>query len=236
MYYWNKDNFEGLLQLAQQLEADECLKPLASYCRFRERGLRRDAFLALELYLDEARSFDSSTARHAAVQILEANARTQGVHQFLAQPLIKRFLLPTLQGWLQEDANTNIPVRWLGILNRDRGLLARALSMCPDDIPVRKLLVDLALGDVEYATHHLDESFFIGAVDDAAQALGLAGTLIADAPDPDMFTHQSSEVRHFNCLIADWRAYSESPLGSFSEWCAARGRNYSYPIKVYYEG
>jgi len=234
MYYWNNENFEGLLQLAQQLEANEHLKPLATYCRYRELGLRRDALLVLELYLEESRSFDSSTARLAAVQILEANARTQGVHQFLAQPLIKRFLLPTLQAWMQEDANTNIPVRWLGILNRDHELLTRALSMCPSDIPVRKLLIDFAFGDVDYATHHLDESFFIGSVEDAESTLELAKSLIADAPVPETFAHHSSDVQHFTRLIADWRAYSENPLGSFPEWCAVRGRKYNYPIKAYY--
>ncbi|WP_198952858.1 MULTISPECIES: hypothetical protein [unclassified Achromobacter] len=95
MYYWNRDNFEGLLQIAQQLEADKHLNPLGAYCRFRELGLWRDAFQALERYLEETRSFDSSTARLATTQILEINARAHGVHHFLAQPLVKRFLLPT---------------------------------------------------------------------------------------------------------------------------------------------
>lgn len=157
MYYWNKDNFEGLLQLAESFEAQDQLQPLAAYCRFRELGLRRDAFNALEQYLDAARSFERATARSAAVQILEANARTKGVHQFLTQPLINRFLLPTLTAWMHEDGNANVPVRWLGILGHDRDLLAKALAMCPEDTPVRKRLIDYALGDVEYATHHLDE-------------------------------------------------------------------------------
>ncbi|OWT81122.1 MULTISPECIES: hypothetical protein [unclassified Achromobacter] len=234
MYYWNKDNFEGLLQIAQQLEADEHLKPLAAYCRFREQGLRREAFRALDLYLEASRSFDSATARLAATQILEANALAPSVHHFLAQPLIKRFLLPTLQAWMQEDAGTNVPVRWLGILNRDRELLARALSLCPDDVPVRKQLIDFALGDVDFATHHLDESHFIGSVEVAAAALELARTLIANAPDPEMFARYSADARHLDCLLEDWRAYSKNPVGTFPEWCAARGHDYNYPVKVYY--
>jgi hypothetical protein len=235
MHYWNKDNFEGLLQIAQQLEANEHLKQLAAYCRFRELGIRRDAFRALDLFLEESHSFDSATARLAATQILEINALTQGVHHFLAQPLVKRFLLPTLQAWMQEDASTNIPVRWLGMLNHDRELLARALSMCPDDVPVRRRLIDFALGDVDHATHHLDESFFIGSVEYATSALELARALIADAPAPATFAPYSSDVQHLSCLIEDWRAYSESPVGSFPEWCATRGRNYNYPVKVYYD-
>ncbi|MBN3727952.1 hypothetical protein [Burkholderia sp. Ac-20379] len=235
MYYWNQHNFEGLLQLAHALETNDHLKPLAAYCRFRELGLRRDALLALEQYLEEARAFDSATARLAAVHILEAHARTQGVTQFLTQPLVARFLQPTLRAWMQDDANTNVPVRWLGMLDSDRALLARAVAMCPDDTPARKRLIDLLLGDVEYATHHLDESAFIGSVEAAASALELAGTLVASAAEPDAFARHASDVRYFTGLIADWRAYSENRRGAFPEWCALHGRNYTYAVKVYYE-
>lgn len=235
MYYWNKDNFEGLLTLAQSLDAHSDLKPLASYCRYREKGLRREAFSALEGFLVASRSFDSATARRAAIEILEANSRTSESHQFLTQPLTARFLVPTLKAWMEEDAGATLPVRWLGILHRDPELLTRALALCPEDRPVRTILIDFALGWADHATHHLDESIFLGSVDEATSALERARSLIAKAPDPDALAHLTSEVHYFDCLIADWKAYSENPQGSFPEWCAERGRNYNYPVKIYYD-
>lgn len=235
VYYWNKDNFEGLLALAQSFDAQADLKPLASYCRYREQGLRREAFAALEQFLVASRSFDSATARRAAIEILEANSRTSQAHQFLTQPLTARFLLPTLGAWMEEDAEAALPVRWLGLLNRDPALLRRALSMCPDDLPVRKVLIDFALGWADHATHHLDESVFLGSVDEATSAVDLARSYIAKAPDPEALAHLTREVEYFDRLITDWKAYSENPTGDFPEWCAERERNYNYPAKFYYE-
>ncbi|KVX39867.1 hypothetical protein WL04_09025 [Burkholderia ubonensis] len=234
MYYWNQRNFEGLLKLAEAFDACPELKPLADYCRFREQGLRRYAFAALERFLDASRSFDSTTARRAAIDILEANARTSEAHQFLAQPLTARFLLPTLQTWMHEEPDANLPVRWLGILERDDALLAGALAMCPDDMPVRKMLIGHALDSVDFATHHLDESCFIGSVDHALAKLERARRLIADAPDAAAFARLASEVDHFAQLVADWQAWSRNPVGSFPEWCAAQGRDYRYAVKIYY--
>ncbi|WP_257010377.1 hypothetical protein [Burkholderia ubonensis] len=234
VYYWNQHNFEGLLKLAETFDACPELKPLADYCRFREQGLRRHAFAALERFLDASRSFDGTTARRAAIDILEANARTSEAHQFLAQPLTARFLLPTLQTWMHEEPDANLPIRWLGILKRDNALLAGALAMCPDDTPVRTMLIERALDFVDFATHHLDESRFIGSVDHVLENLDRARRLIADAPDAAAFARLSSEVDHFDQLVADWQAWSLNPVGSFPEWCAALGRNYRYAVKIYY--
>jgi hypothetical protein len=234
MFYWNRRNFEDLAKLSEELDSHPNLTALASYCRYREKGLRREAFSALEDFLSVARSFDSAAARSAAVTILESSARASGAHQFLTQPLITRFLLPTLRSWMEEEPTTGTPVRWLGMLSRDDELLGKALSMCPEDISVRKMLIGSDLSCAEYATHHLDETIFLGNVDQVIAALAHAKELIANAPEAESLAHLTSEVHYFDTLIADWLTYSENPTCSFPEWCAKQGRKYSYPIKIYY--
>lgn len=235
MHYWNKANFQGLLAVADSLEAYPELKPLANYCRYREQGLRRAAFAELEAFLAASRCFDSATARSAAVEVLEADMRTLGAHQFMTQPLIARFLVPTLKAWMEEDTEASLPVRWLGMLERDAELLNRALAACPEDMPVRKILIDFALGWVDHATHHLDESVFLGSPEEATLALERAKALIAQAPEPEALAYLNDEVRCFECLVADWEAYVQAPEGSFTQWCCKRGRSYRMPVKVYYE-
>lgn len=234
MHYWNKANFQGLLAVADCLEARPELKLLANYCRYREQGLRRAAFAELEAFLAASRCFGSTTARSAAVEVLEANMRISGAHQFMTQPLIARFLMPTLKAWMEEDAEANLPVRWLGMLDRDAELLNRALVACPEDMPVRKILIDFALGWVDHATHHLDESVFLGSPEEASSALARAKALITEAPEPGKLGYLNDEVRYFECLVADWQAYAQAPEGSFSQWCSERGRNYEMPAKFYY--
>ncbi|MCK1640140.1 hypothetical protein IVA95_21675 [Bradyrhizobium sp. 157] len=235
MHYWNKQNFEGLSKLSEELDANPNLTALASYCRFREKGLRREALSALEDFLLAARSFDSAVARSAVVTILEANARTSGTHQFLTQPLVTRFLVPTLRSRMDDDPAASTPIRWLGILSRDDQLLDRALSMCPEDTPVRKMLIGAELSCAEYATHHLDETIFLGSVDGVVTALARARDLIANAPEPEALAHLTSEVHYFDAMVADWITYSKDPTGSFPEWCTKHGRKYGYPIKIYYK-
>lgn len=70
------------------------------------------------------------------------------------------------------------------MLNRDPELLTRALSGFPEDMAVRRILIDFALGGVGHATHHLDESFFLRSVDEATSALERARRLIAEALIP----------------------------------------------------
>ncbi|WP_338698512.1 hypothetical protein V5279_14895 [Bradyrhizobium sp. 26S5] len=234
MHYWNRANFEGLLELSKQLDVHPNLTSLASYCRLREKGMRREAFSALEQFLALTQSIDSASARSAAVAILELNARTRDAHQFLTQPLITRFLVPTLQAWIDDEPAASTPIRWLGIVSRDNRLLERALSMCPEDIPVRLMLIDAELSVADYATHHLDESLFLGSVDEVIAALAHARDLIASAPEAPPFADRASEVRYFDAQLADWIAFSKHRAGTFPEWCAAQGREYRYPIKVYY--
>ncbi len=235
MQYWNKPNFEGLLRLSVELDAHPDLEPLASYCRFREQGLRRQAFSELERFLEASRAFDSATASAAAIDILESNARARGVHQFLAQPLVAGFLMPTLRKWQDEEPHSSLPVRWLGILSGDIELLAKALSMCPEDKPVRRLLIDHDLSCADYATHHLDETRFIGNIGEVMAALDHARSLMASAPDSEGLASLESELHYFDALIADWQAYMREPAGSFPEWCVKQGRKYGFPIKVYYK-
>jgi hypothetical protein len=149
--------------------------------------------------------------------------------------LLNRFLRPTLQQWRDADPRANPPLRWLGILDHDGDLLREALAMRPEDTPVRKILIDFALGHVEYATHHLGESCFLGSVEEAIDSLRLAGKLIADAPDPAAFAWLAAEMDDYQRLIADWQDWSAHKTGAFPDWCREQGRDYGFPAIFYYE-
>lgn len=234
MHYWNKSNFEGLADLAEELGADARLASLAEYCRLREQGLRRDALAALERFLGSGCFGEPDVARAATIRILELHARTPQAHQFLAQPLLHRFLIPTLHGWLEAEPASSIPARWLGILNRDAPMLRRALAASPEDLPVRRLLADLELSEAEYATHHLVESRFIGDPAAAQAALVSARALVEGALQAEAVSDLLAEIEHHVALISDWLAYRNAPEGTFPEWCNARGRSYKWPTVVYY--
>lgn len=116
--------------------------------------------------------------------------------------------------------------RWLGLLRRDRAHLERALNLAPDDVPVRRCLVDWILSDVEYAMHHLAESQFLGEVEATRQVIAEGRSVAEDAPDRTTVVDMLSEIDGYDALLRDWEEFSAEPRSTFPEWCAARGRSY----------
>lgn len=234
MYYWNQTNFEGLRTLSAALAAREGLELLGEYCRLRDAGLRREALSVLGGFLTIADAWDPATAQQNVEFILDLHSRTRDCHQFLVQPLMTRLVLPVLHRWSEEAPEAIAPIRWLGMLERNPDRLARVLAANPDDIEVRRLLIVGHLCHVDYATHHLVDSLFIGELDQALETLEHATRLIDEAPDAQAVADLESEARCFGRMLFDWRAYKARPEGTFPAWCAARGRTYSWPMRVYY--
>lgn len=234
MYYWNKDNFEGLASLAVGLADRDEFAQLAEYCRLREAGLRREAFVALSTFLACTDTWETEKSRDAVNAILMLYYRTPGCHQFLAQPLMNRFVYPILRRWSDDEPESIPPLRWLAILRRDPGLLGRVLAADPSDVVIRRMLIVCQLSSVEYATHHLSEGFLIGELDEALKDLRRAADLIEEAPIREPLSDLEQEARRYGQMLFDWQAYKARSVGSFPEWCAARGRDYHWSIAVYY--
>jgi hypothetical protein len=234
MYYWNQDNFEGLRELAGALKADARLAGLARYCTLRERGLRREAFTALDRFLAETTRWEPQEARGRALAILELHLHSPRVHQFLSQPLRRRFLLPVLESWLEEGGAPAVAIRWLGVLRPDLSLVERALEMDPGDVVARRRLVTHHLRSAEFAMHHLDESRFIGSESETRDDLERAGTLLARAPGEQELSALAEEHSGLVRMLEDRLAFQATGAASFPDWCRARGREYSWPRKVYY--
>ncbi len=235
MHYWNKASFEGLIQLANFLEEDPHLSLLADYCRLREKGLRRQAFAALDAFLTVAAAWKPQTSRSACQALLELHARTPDARQFLAQPLLARFVFPVLEAWLREEPTDQVPHRWLGILRRDRVHLERALELVPGDAVVRRCLAEWILSAVEYATHHLSEGLLLADFDATRRSLAEARGTVEAAPDPDSLANILAQIDDYDALLRDWESFSAAPEGTFPEWCARRGRAHRWPTIIYYD-
>ena len=196
--------------------------------------MRRQAFAALERFLDEASSWELADRREICEEILELHARTPEAHQFLSQPILSRFLLPVVEEWVETEPTGIIPLRWLGILTGDPALLRRALTEFPGDVPARRSLAGLLLSGVDYATHHLVESRLLEDLEATQAAVARIRTLLEAAPEPAAFADLVSELDHYEMLLSDWALYEASPEGTFPEWCERRGRSYQWPSVYYY--
>lgn len=235
MYYWNKDNFEGLLDLALEFEKEPELIGLSEYCKLREKGLRKQALHCLRIFLREASSWNNETSRCHALTILSANARTPKAHQFMTHPLLTDLLIPVLEQWLADNPSAIVPLRWLGLLRSDRDALRSVLSRDPTDVPVRRRLICFALSTADYATHHLSESILLLTVEETRASIAAARQLIASAPDSNLFSYWLAEADEYEQMLDDWEAWNNLPIGTFPEWCLKLERNYSWPTVFYYD-
>jgi hypothetical protein len=235
-HYWNRANFEELASLSSALRADARLEHLASYCELREKGLRRQAFAELRLFLDAVRAHEVPVQRQLALHVFEVHCQAKRAHQFMAEPLRKEFLERVLEEWRAAEPLDPIPTRTLALLMHDQGLLRQALDLNPKDDAVRASLAMLLLDFVDYATHHLSEGSFIGDEAEAADVLREAAAVLEGVSDPVTVSSLRGERESLAALLDDWRQYRQAPAGTFPDWCRARGRTYGWPTTVYYDG
>ena len=234
MYYWNKDNFEGLAAIAEDLRGDDFLAPFARYCDLRQKGLRKPALLILHEFVSASKDWSFQDRRTTANRLLLIRHNHPSVHQLLPQPLIDGFICPTLREWRDVEPDSAEALRWIGVVFGDRLALEKALLIEPRDDIARRTLITALLYDVDYATHHLVEGRFIGEESVAETALGAVKTLLDDAFDRSTYSDLQIWFSRLRSLLNDWTEYCENSTGDFPEWCARRGHHYEWPIIVYY--
>lgn len=235
MHYWNRDNFEGLTAIAEELSGDPRLAGMADYCRYRESGVRKQAFAAQDEFIALAASLPVSEKRELAGRIYGIALRVPEAHQFLSTPLQLRFLHPVLDKWLRDEPDSLEALRWDGIFRDNAESLARALALDPDDAHLRRLLIARdCLSPVGFAVHHIHESKLLGEVPEIEALLSKGEALLEAAPARDGLESTGEELAYYRRLMADWQAFTQSGAHSFPDWCAEKGRTYQWSATYYY--
>lgn len=204
MHYWNKANFESLSRLAELLLREPVLSHLGRYAQLRERGLKEAAKGEIQAFLLEAASGPVELQRQWAARILELRSEFPGAHQWPGSQVLRQFIAPVLQAWDSVEGR-----RYQALLHPDVVLLEAALR--EEDHPrLRQALVAQYLQSLEYASHHLSESRWIGDFAEARRDLDRLHVL---APELEA-------GRKLEQLLQDWQEFTRlKPSQSFPEWC-----------------
>ncbi len=235
IHYWNKGNFQGLEQIADNFANDPDLAVISQYCALRAKGLRAQALDEARRFVAAAGEWPTNRRRSAADRVLSVWHENPQVHQLLPHPLVHNFLRPTLEEWIEESPQSAIPLRWLGMITSDRAMLEKALARDEKDDIARIQLIRHFLNDVDYATHHLVEGTFIGSEAQAQSDLDSARRLIDALDHRDAAEGYGSWCDQLQRLLDDWAEYRREPNGSFPDWCKQQGRDYEWPTIVYYD-
>lgn len=234
MYYWNQDNFKGLKDIAERYSAKNDYEAFANYCFLKEKGLRKQAHIAIEDFISLTKRKSIEEQREIARELVSLSYFNKDVHQLIPHQL-HQFLIVILKDWAEKETGDVNPYRWLGYLCRDLDFYEKAIIISPtDEISIIELAKG-TLNNVDYQTHHLSETRFIGEIEDARISLESACKLIEKLEPGQIRDSLHERYNYFKRLIDTWEEYKkEQRETSFSEWCKTKGENFNFWTIVYY--
>ncbi len=232
MWYWNDNNLEGLLAVAESIADDPTLQDFAQYCHYREQGLWQEAFRALAQFIAQVGRWPFPQRKRFVDWVLMIKFRQPHIHQLLPHPLIEGIIRPTLMEWSQVDPRDPVPLRWRGVFLSERQALEEAVVLAPREEIARIVLIDRLIGDIEYATHHLPD-YFIGEPRDCFPWAEQARVLLEPLHQHPEYLRLHRELHQAVALVEDWITFQSTGTGDFAAWCAQHGRKYHW-TKVYY--
>ena len=235
MYYWNQDNFTGLKSIGEKYSSIEDYKHFGDYCLKKEKGLKKMAIVALNEFVSESKNKPQKAQRIIAEELASLGFYNREVHQLLAFPLVV-YLKDVLNKWIVDDSINPIPYKWLGYVFRDISYYEKALQLDPNDEVCIYRIAQACLNEIDFQTHHLSESKFLGDFKNANLELIKSKSLINRLSSDEMKSTMQSKYEYYLNLLESWDKYSKNETNQpFPEWCASRGEEYNFWSIVYYE-
>ena len=234
MFYWNQTNFDGLKQIAIEYKEDEDLKLFAAYCHYRDTGIRKLAFQKIEEFIKYCESCSLAKQQNISLFLLEIIYKNQEIHTLISAPL-KKYLVKIMQ-FRASSQGDSLAYQWLGYLCRNIDMYEKGLGLDIANQICRKALLNSDFNELDWQTHHLHESLFIGTIEDALATLEHAYTLslgLSDQNDKKRFEERYS---YYKGIILAWIQYKKSNITvTFSDWCKENNLKFEPYQTAYYE-
>lgn len=230
-WYWNKNNFEGLKEIAQAIVEEEYLLDYRKYLILREKGLRKQALDTVRQFVDQMITADFELQKKFTDWILYTEWANRKVHQLIPHPLFEGVIKPCLQKWKKEE-NNPIPYRWAGIFMGEQESLEKARLLDKDEQISRYTIISRTIESIEYDTHHLPE-YYIGEPQGTLDIGQRAKIVIDELHDPIIRKRFLDDLEQALQLVQDWCEFKRAGSENFDQWCRNLGRNYEW-IKAYY--
>ncbi len=240
MHYWNRSNFVGLKAIGEQYALQPDYALFAAYCLQKEQGLKKQATQSAQDFVGVASQLALSRQREIAAQLAALAFDNRHIHQLLSFHLTT-FIRQVLEKWANDEPLNPTAHKWLGYISADISCFERALILNPKDDLCISYLAKEQLNRVDYQSHHLSESRFLGDIATAFASLQNAASLIDTLSSPEEKTAIQAQHDYYAALLACWQAYSQleteqdETMEPFPDWCAAKGKAFDFWSVVYYD-
>ncbi|AOA57332.1 hypothetical protein [Acinetobacter larvae] len=234
MYYWNQTNFEGLQRIAEYYQEHPDFKLFAAYCYYREKGLRKIALEKIQAFIQHCQTASMAQQLHIALQLLNLIAQHPNIHQLMSQPL-QQYLLNLMQQAIQQYPHTACYYQWLGYLTHDLALYQKAYALDPQNQNCLEKIIQFYIQQIDWQTHHLCESFFIGELKHCLDKLQQLKQYIAQFSQQSDRRYYQQQYQYYQALITAWQHYQHLDLNcSFPTWCEQQQLHFNYDQALYY--
>jgi hypothetical protein len=235
MYFWNDDNFNGLKEIGEKYASESQYEAFSRYCLFKEKGLKNEAKTAIEQFIVSNQSKSKKEQRNIIEELSALNYRNKKVHQLIPHQL-QQYMISVLGNWSEEEPGNAIPYRWLGFIKSDLHSYKRAIEIDSNDIISLIAIISFNLNHVDYQTHHLNESMFIGKLDEADELLDEVNELLCRIVQTDVRDNILSEYYYYRKLLDSWKEYKTEKMDiGFPEWAELRKQDFRFHKAYYYK-
>lgn len=239
MYYWNKDNFEGLLGIGNSFKEEDGFELFAEYCFLKEKGLKKQAVKVIKDYVNHLKKLDLNKQRDVCVRLAELAFWNSDIHQLLSHPL-QVYITDIFSGWCSNKA-PDAPYTLLGYMTGENECFLQALQFNPNDQIALYRLAISAIDNVDYQLHHVSESLFLGDECNALSQLAEAKSFFNRMEVSKFKEFLTKEIKDSEELLTDWICYKEQVDNaditsmSFPKWCEVNNKTYSFSQPIYYD-
>lgn len=236
MHYWNQKPFEGLKSIGEAYANRQGYENFSRYCLLKEKGLRKQSLEALNKFLCLIREKDRSIQRHTVLELCNLMYNNRAVDHLNSYHLTE-FLKDTLQVWIGEEANKAELHTWYAFVGGGNDHYENALKLDPDDQIALNAVISGCIDEVDYQTHHLDETRFIGDETAAEGEIRKAGELVLAVKSPERRKVLEKEIEYYSDLLTAWKRFrSDENSSDFAIWTAEHyPGHFRFPVKVYYD-
>jgi hypothetical protein len=209
----------------------------ANYCFAREKGLRKDAFRHLDIFLNKTESWTTESKIEFVKFLFQFfDTVEEADYGPFPHPLSDKLVKPILIKWCATEKTDGNPFRWYGKYYNSEDHLFKALEINPSDDIARQILLGKWTYNIYFSVHHLPEGY-IGEPHEDILLGEKIKEHIAKLTTQELrqkWTKEAEEDLELVCNYIEWKTSGQE---DFEKWGQANKKRTGYGIQrtYYYE-
>ncbi len=230
-----KDQNIALLTVGNSALKNSDWTDYANYCFDREKGLRKEAFKHLDIFLKSTEKWTIERKIEFVKFLLPLFETVEDAdYGPFPQPLSDKLIKPTLTKWCENENADGNPFRWFGKYYHSEEHLFKALEINSSDDLARQTLLSKWTYNIYYSVHHLPEGYIGEPYEDIKLGEKIKEQ-IRHLTTSELRGHWMKELEEDLELVRNYIEWKTSGHNDFEKWGIEKSKRTTYGLtRVYY--